>query len=231
MLRYIKFFYSLIFLYSSLGNSVDNLELNNAVENFLLENNFNGKFNLNTKLKLPTCEKEIIINKKFNSLKTLEVRCPQKNSWTYNIRPKIQSNKLKSIKKSYKKNNLVRLVKVNNNIYKGYVFKEEDILYAKVRTPGSSNYFTNKDEIIGKKAKVSIRKGQIIRIRHLEKNWTIKEGQKVIIVNNKSNIEILVDGIALNSAMLGEYTNVLNKSSGMKLKAWVKNNKKVSIFR
>ena len=57
------------------------------------------------------------------------------------------------------------------------------------------------------------------------------EGQKVIIENNISNIKILVDGIALNSAMKGEYLDVLNKSSGKTLKAWVKNNKNVSIFR
>ena len=88
-----------------------------------------------------------------------------------------------------------------------------------------------KEEIIGKKAKITIRKGQIARLRHVEKDWTVKEGQKVIIENNSSNIQILVDGIALNSAMKGEYLDVLNKSSGKTLKAWVKNNKKVSIFR
>ena len=49
--------------------------------------------------------------------------------------------------------------------------------------------------------------------------------------NNKSKIQILIDGIALNSAMKGDYVEVLNKSTGKPIKAWVKNNKKVSIFR
>ena len=97
--------------------------------------------------------------------------------------------------------------------------------------PGSSNYFTNKEDILGRKARVSIRKGQIIRVRHIEKDWLIKEGQKVIIENTRSNIQILVDGIALKSAMKDEYTDVLNKSTGKTVKAWVKNNKKVSVFR
>ena len=64
-----------------------------------------------------------------------------------------------------------------------------------------------------------------------KKNWTIREGQKIIIENNKSKIQVLIEGIALNSAMAGDYVDVLNKSTGKPIKAWVKNNKKVSIFR
>ena len=63
------------------------------------------------------------------------------------------------------------------------------------------------------------------------KRLAYKRGQKVIIENTRSNIQILVDGIALKSAMKDEYTDVLNKSTGKIVKAWVKNNKKVSVFR
>ena len=70
-----------------------------------------------------------------------------------------------------------------------------------------------------------------MRDRHIEKNWTILEGQKIVIENNRSKIQILIEGIALNSAMTGDYVEVLNKSTGKTINAWVKNNKKVSIFR
>ncbi len=76
-----------------------------------------------------------------------------------------------------------------------------------------------------------LKKNQIIRERHLVKNWTIQEGQKVIIENNRNKINIMVDGIATKSAMAGEYLEVLNKSTGKTIKAWVINSKKVSIFR
>ena len=59
----------------------------------------------------------------------------------------------------------------------------------------------------------------------------IKEGQKVVIENNKSKIQVLIEGVALNSAMKDDYVEVLNKSTGKSIKAWVKNNKKVTIFR
>ena len=112
-------------------------------------------------------------------------------------------------------------------------YGEEVFKFVKLRVktifPNNDPYI--KDEIIGKKVKVSIREGQILRVRHIEKEWTVREGQKVIIENNSSNIQILVDGIALNSAMKGESLKVLNESSGKTVNAWVKNNKKVAIFR
>ncbi len=90
--------------------------------------------------------------------------------------------------------------------------------------------FLIKKEVIGRKIKVSLREGQILRDRHVEKNWTIQEGQKIIIENNKSKIQILIDGIALNSAMKGDYVEVLNKSTGKPIKAWVKIIKKFQFF-
>jgi flagella basal body P-ring formation protein FlgA len=40
-----------------------------------------------------------------------------------------------------------------------------------------------------------------------------------------------VDGIALNSGMKGDYLKVKNENSGKIIKGWVKNNKKITIFR
>ena len=217
--------------YSKSCNSNENSQVFFAVKEYLLSKDINKEFSFSKKVKLPYCKENLIISKKFNSFKTLEVNCPQKNSWSYNIRINIKNVKLAKIKKnkSLKKN--TNLVKVKNNINKGQVIKLKDLIFEKTRSPGSSNYFTNKEDILGRKAKVSIRKGQIIRVRHIEKDWLIKEGQKVIIENTRSNIQILVDGIALKSAMKDEYTDVLNKSTGKIVRAWVKNNKKVSVFR
>ena len=45
------------------------------------------------------------------------------------------------------------------------------------------------------------------------------------------NLLILVDGIALKSGMKGDYLKVKNENSGKIIKGWVKNNKKITIFR
>ena len=224
------YFISLLFLVSN-SFAITNSEINYAIKEYLIKNNIKQSFSINKKLKLPNCDEKINVRKKFDSFKTLEIICQQDNPWKYNIRTKILDNEKKRIKKNKIKKPLIRLIKIKKNIKKNQVITENDIYYKKTTKVGASNYISDINEVLGKKTKISLREGQILRDRHIKKNWTITEGQKIIIENNKSNIQILIDGIALNSAMQGDYTQVLNKSTGKSIKAWVKNNKKVSIFR
>ena len=50
------------------------------------------------------------------------------------------------------------------------------------------------------------------------------------IEHKSGNLLILVDGIALNSGMKGDYLKVKNENSGKIIKGWVKNNKKLQFF-
>ena len=215
------------------GNAfgLSNLEINNAIKEYLTLNGLSQNFTINKKLKLPNCKKNIEVKKRYETYKTLKIICPQENPWTYNVRIKVQNVKKKSSQKRKLKNTEVSLIKVNKNLKKNQIITENDIYVIKTNKKGASNYFSYKKDVLGRKTKISLREGQILRDRHIEKNWTIQEGQKIIIENNKSKIQILIEGTALNSAMKGDYVEVLNKSTGKPINAWVKNNKKVSIFR
>jgi len=224
---------NIILFYFVIGNAfgLSNSEINDAIKEYLKQNDIIQSFSINKKLKLPNCKQNIEIKKRFETYKTLKIICPQENPWTYNIRIKIQNDKKKPTQKRKQKNTEVSLIKVNKNLKKNQIITENDIYFIKTNKKGASNYFSYKKEVLGRKTKVSLREGQILRDRHIEKNWTVHEGQKIIIENNRSKIQILIEGIALNSAMKGDYVEVLNKSTGKPIKAWVKNNKKVSIFR
>ena len=222
---------NLIFFYGTFVYGLEHKDIYNSIKEYFHENGIKNNFEISKKIKLPNCKEKILIKKKFNSIKTLEIKCPIQNPWKYNIRVNIKNYKKTKNKLTKIKEKKITLIKISKNLRKDQIIKEEDIYVENTNVPGSSNYFEQKSNVIGKKVKISLRKGQILRARHIEKDWTIKQGQKIIIENNKSNIQILVDGLALESAMKGDYTDVLNKSSGEKLKAWVKNSKKVSIFR
>ena len=224
---------NIILLFFVVANAfgLSNLEINHAIKEYLTQNDILQNFTINKKLKLPNCKKQIEVKKRFETYKTLEIICPQDNPWTYNVRVKIQNVKKKLSKKRKPKNTEVSIIKVNKNLKKNQIITANDVYLIKTNKKGASNYFSNRKEVLGRKTKVFLREGQILRDRHIEKNWTIQEGQKIIIENNRSKIQILIEGIALNSAMKGDYVEVLNKSTGKSIKAWVKNNKKVSIFR
>ena len=227
------FFINIVFLMQislMVQAEINNLQLSEMIKKYLIANGINNEFSLNKKQTLPDCDGKIHINNRFKQFKTLEIICLGKQNWSYNIRTNLKVlHKNKTIKKKLKNEYIAVFTK--NGIKKGDIFNKADLLLKKVVRTGSLDYFKVKEDIIGKVAKVTIRENQIIRNRHLVKKWTIKEGQKVIIENNRSNIQILVEGIATKSAMKGEYLEVLNKSSGDIIKGWVKNNKKVTIFR
>ena len=75
-------------------------------------------------------------------------------------------------KKKKLKNTEVSIIKVNKNLKKNQIITENDIYLIKTNKKGASNYFSYKKEVLGRKTKVSLREGQILRDRHIEKNWT-----------------------------------------------------------
>ena len=155
----------------------------------------------------------------------------RKKPWKYNLRINISEKLYKKKYKNKSKNKQIPVLVSSRNLKRGELIKEDDIKIKYLTHTGSSNTFKVKKDLNGRKLKIPLKKEQIIRERHLIKNWVIKEGQKVKIEHKNGNLLILVDGIAMDSGMKGDYLKVKNENSGKIIKGWVKNNKKITIFR
>ena len=114
---------NIIFFCFIVGNAygLSNSEINNAIKEFLKQNNLSQSFSINKKLKLPDCKKNIEVKKKFKTYKTLKIICPQDNPWTYNIRVRIEDFKKKPTKKTKLKNTEVNVIKVKKSIKKNQI--------------------------------------------------------------------------------------------------------------
>ena len=198
--------------------------------NFLASKNQNLILSINKKVKIPSCFGEIKINDKYNNLKTLEILCLGNTPWKYNLRTNISQNLKKTKRKKLKKKKIGVMVSLKK-LKRGYILQAEDFKLKYFSQIGSNNVYSDAEKLIGRKLKAPLKENQIIRERHLVKNWLIKEGQKVKIEHKRGNLRIIVDGIALDSGMLGDYLKVKNENSGKVVKGWVKNNKKITIFR
>ena len=230
-----KYFLNLIiilyFQTSVLKAMYDGDQILKEVDVFLNNEESNLNYEINKRIKIPSCIGKIKINKKYDSLKTLEILCLGEKPWKYNLRTNIS---VKHDKKKYKKNSKkkkIGIVVSVRNLKKDHLIQEGDVKVKYLNHTGSNNTFLSTKNLIGRKLKLPLKEEQILRDRHLEKNWIIKEGQKVKIEHKKGNLIILVDGVALNSGMKGDYLEVKNENSGKIIKGWVKNNKKITIFR
>ena len=230
-----KYFINLLFLLFFKSSSLMAVYEKNAilkeVNNFLNSEKENLEYTISDKVKIPNCYGNIKVKKKYNSLKTIEIICLGEKPWKYNLRTNISEKNYKKKYKNKSKNKKIAVLVSSRNLKRGELIKEGDIKIKYLTHIGSSNTFISKKDLNGRKLKIPLKKDQIIRERHLIKNWVIKEGQKVKIEHKNGNLLISVDGIALDSGMKGDYLKVKNENSGKIIKGWVKNNKKITIFR
>ena len=221
-----------LFVKSLNANSIlKHEQILNLASKFISNKNQDLVMRVNHKIKIPNCFGQIQIIDKYKNLKTLEINCLGSKPWKYNLRTNIIDNFHKKNKKMRHKKKKISALICTKDLKKGHIISSKDLKLKYFSSIGSNNIFKTTENLIGRSTKINIKKGQIIRDRHLVKNWIIKEGQKVKIEHKTGNLLILVDGIALKSGMKGDYLEVKNENSGKIIKGWVKNNKKITIFR
>ena len=91
-------------------------------------------------------------------------------------------------------------------------------------------FYNKKEDLIGRKVKQNLKKGQYIQPRHLFAKYSVNEGDPVVIVSKLENAEVSTGGIAIRSGNVGDVLEVRNTRSGIIIKGILKKNKKINVF-
>ena len=181
-----------------------------------------------------TCDGEFVVEKAFGDWKTVRVICRQENPWDIYVRTGYQSEAPakadKSPENSEKSDNLdlMQRVIVVRPISRGDLLTREDLGLQTLSRSGSGG-FTDIDELVGRRAKKSLRAGLVVHDRHLQPDWMVHAKQSVSVVNNTGGIQVTTAGIALENGRLGDLVKVRNLSSNSILHGFVAGTKKISI--
>lgn len=199
------------------------------------------------------CEEDLqILPKIKGSWKTVEVICPLPYQWKLNIRTEITSPKLKKVKlrlrpqqttpptpvvevkkkepSKIKERPVYRYVILAEPVSKGSVLNKKTAFDIKEYSYKVRGGFTELDQIIGRKLKQSVPAGAPILARHLTKNYIVEKDTILDIMVRRLGVEISGKGVALSSGQLGEIIIVSNISTGVKLKARIKNSYQAEII-
>ena len=191
------------------------------------------------------CNNEIEIKKMFQNYKTLKVSCLDENGFRLIMRvqtSKIDENKniakpkkvsKYSIKNKIpkKKNKLLKIVKLKKSIEKNDIIELEDLETVLVEKKHQTSFFSNKQELVGRKLKTNLKMGQKLHPRHLFESFDINNGDVISIVSNLGNVSVTVSGEAQDSGNLGDLIKVKNLKSGKIIRGYIKKDKKIKIFR
>ncbi len=220
----IKLFILFIILLPKSLYALSGYEINNNIKKWLETEDIKSNPQFSPKKKLPDCKQNISYEKYNNSYKLIKVSCESKNSWTIFVKTNANTLKQKKLKVS-KKNEILVL---NKSIEKGNYIKKGDLTF--IKSPKKNVFYNNKQELIGRKVKLNLKKGQYIQPRHLFAKYSVNEGDPVIIVSKFKNAEVSTGGIAIKSGNIGDLLEVKNTRSGKVIKGILQKNKKINVF-
>ena len=230
--KFIIQIYILLFLIlnSAQANAVTGNEIKALIINYLDNKNINSKPIIKENRVFKKCGHELNIRPLFNNFKTVIVSCNKPLKWQITIRTNADSApKIYSKKKINKISNSIKLITLRNNLKKGEVIQKHDLKFDYKTNSVGNGFFESFDKLVGRKINQNLSKGQVIKIRHLEENFMVSEGQSIIIFSDLYGVNIRMQGNALENGHFNELIKVKNISSGKIVQGRVINEKKILI--
>ena len=179
----------------------------------------------------------VVIEKRYQSWKTVKLTCQTNKSWAYTFRTKlakqveiVKTEKLHDFlnKSTTKKTQAVFVLKHSKK--KGDKVEKSDLFLSQEKEFLSIDAFNDLKLVLGKRLKKSLKKGAILKARHLNPDWLVYKNQKIIIEHNIGEIFVKMNGIALSNGAKGDRILVKNISSDKTVEGFVDSEKKISIF-
>jgi len=223
-------FHSII-LYSNSSFAITGSEIKSLVANYLEEKGLNSSPIIKENRVFKQCNHKLKINPLFKDFKTVIVSCKDPIKWQVTIRTNTTNKN--SFKQSTSlgelSDSLITLVILKHNLKKGEVIQLKDLKYTNKKDIIGNGYFINFENLIGRKLKQNLSRGQVIKSRHLEENFMVKEGQSILIFSDLNGIKVKMGGNALQNGHFNELIKVKNLSSGKIVQGRIVDEKKIFI--
>jgi flagella basal body P-ring formation protein FlgA len=159
-------------------------------------------------------------------LSTLLFMCNQnKNPWQISIRtePSQSPGNIGQVKS-------VLLVSAAKPIKKDSVIQTEDLILVESTDRNTRSYFGSLTDVVGRKAKRTIYRDQLIKPQYVTTLWLVEADQRVLIVNKIGRIRVETVGIALENGQKNDIIRVQNAISGEIVSGIVESEKNISIL-
>ena len=181
---------------------------------------------------------EILISKRDESWKTINLRCKTNKSWNYNFRNKLpKATNAQNINQTHifsEKNNSQAKIEVlilKNSKLKGDRIEKTDLILSKKNAILSKGAFSDLESVIGKRLIKSLQKGATLKTNHLKPDWLVHKNQRIIIEHKIGEIYVKMEAIALSNGAKGDRILAKNISSKKIVEGFVEDSRKISIFR
>jgi len=224
---------------------VSGADLKKEIHAFLATRSFVGDPAISDTRLFPNCLTGVKVKPMFGSIKTVELSCA--DSGGFKIAVRTNAVRLGKHVVSGQETNMDRLGRnvlsqgvkapegsfflvLSRSLQKGEVLSEEDIRLKQTRHQKLSGYFTKASDVVGRTLKKTLSVDQVLLSRHLEIDWDIRKGQKIIIQSIAGPVTIENSGVARVNAQIGELVKAKNEQSGKIVEGIVVSRKKIRVL-
>ena len=209
-----------------------------AIQDTLTLNNISATPIINEKKLFPKCANKLSITPSHGNWKTVSVKCEGDAPWKIMVRNKFSvSAKASNIAspsgtRLQHKNqifNEVNVAAIKRSIRRGDVITPTDVTEISIPINKATDIFPDYKDLIGRRAKTTIKALTPVFSRQLETNFMIEENMLVTIIHYGKHISVQMEGVALENGQYGDWINVKNSKSGRVILAKVIAEKKVNI--
>ena len=214
------------------GDTVSGAQLRDYVHSFLMSRGLNSRPVISDNRRFRACHSPLEITPMFGGYKTVRLTCPDADGFKIAIRTQIDRfvADMRDTPLSTNRELLgSKFVVLTKSLQSGEIIGIDDVMLIQRDANPGVGYFSNVDDVVGRKAKKALTVNKIIRTRHLELDYAIQKDQSVIIESQIGPVTVFCAGTAVNNAQLGDRVRVKNNSSGMVVEGVVISEKKIRI--
>ena len=174
------------------------------INSFLAAQNLAGKPAISDKRLFPACESDVLVRPMFGGMKTVELFCP--DPWGFKIA--VRTNAVSDGSKRFLtgdanqifdedrlKSTVEKYLAMARSVQKGQILSHDDVVLREADAKNRTGYFVKVSDVVGRKVKQKLSVNQVILSRHLEIDWDIQKGQKIIIQSTAGPVVVVSSGI------------------------------------
>ena len=113
------------------------------------------------------------------------------------------------------------------NIIAGQVILKDQLKISYEAGTAVNGAYSDIFDVIGRKAKVNLSRGTILKARHLEIVYAVDQDDVVLVSNDSQDFQIMTKARALEPGQIGDQIKVMNLNSGKIIYGLVEQEKKV----
>ena len=227
LLRWLLFIILLMGSAARASDPVTGADIQTAIAAALKHQGLTGQAMIHPARHYYPCDHDLIVLPRFeDKWGLLRVTCPDDPAWDITVRVKTRKADQEDQQTTPDAPQMV--LALRTALARGDVITADMLAFTPTGQDIALGYFTNPDDVIGRRMAKPLGIGRPLQRRHLETDWMIHEDSPLIIASIIGAIEITANGRALENGQFNDIIEVMNLTSGKKIKAIVKSSKKVA---